>query len=120
MEQYCLKTGLLPTPVSPTTVTFQPEPVLGLEPVVSLTVKLFIVALVVWAWPLSATVESKGVSGATSKANAPVVFGLKPIVVPSHAVDVGEIVNDLVGVAPAVAWMKSALSFPILGVVVDV
>ena len=46
------------------TVTFQPDP----EPVVSSTAKLLICAVVVCAWPFSATLGSEPVSGATSKA----------------------------------------------------
>ena len=120
MLQYCLNTALLPALASPTTVTFQPEPVAGTAPVVSSTVELAMVALVVWAWPLSATLGSTGETGAASNASAPVAFGFRPIVSADHGVVVGAIVNDLVGVAPAAAWTKSAMSFPALGVPVDV
>ena len=105
MEQYCLNTGLLPALVFPATVTFQPVP-----EVVSSTAKLFIVALVVCACPLSVTVGSAGVLGATSKPSAPVP-GFSAIVTACQGM-LAEMVNVFSPVAPAVAWMKSWVWLP--------
>src|SRR5439155_16781702 len=112
-EQYCLNTGLLPALVLPATVTFQPVP-----DVVSSTAKLFIVAVVVWACPLSVTAGSAGMLGARSKPRAPVP-GLSAIVIAPQGM-LAEVVNVLVPVAPAVAWVKSWTWLPTTLPVADV
>jgi hypothetical protein len=57
----------LPTPLSPCTVTFQPEPV----PVESVTVQLDICAVAVCDWPFNVTWANAGMSGAASKLSEP-------------------------------------------------
>jgi len=71
-SQYCLNTGLLPAPVLPLTVTFQPD-----SELVSSTAKLLIVAWLVWALPFSVTAGSAGTLGVTSNWKVPLAAGFR-------------------------------------------
>ena len=104
-KQYRLNTALLPALALPATVTFQPVAEFVLS-----TAKLLIVALVVWACPLSVMRGSAGVLGATSKPSAPAP-GFSAIVTVCQGM-LAEMVNVFSPVAPAVAWMKSWVWLP--------